>query len=316
MAKIQVRNDRKRGCGWRKPGGTYLVCDAPGSICGKLPLPLEYCPTCGGGIKQARTTLQLLRNPKPFLEQKVCDLENELLVNYIGQGKRRLSLPIPKCQTCALSGETPGQVWVLFVGEKFYRGPTEFLKESALMGVSRRITALPKNFKIGEDWVWLVHRKALEIRLPDDESKELTEYQKRLKDQIEQELASDIPPSNVLYIPGVFSVMRPTACEYVVKGTEEESEIEEKIAKGITPVKVRRVGETIAMFDEADQEAIDHEIDKLVQDTALPETARKEIQLRQLAALREKAETDGDADALKRIKRLEKELGKHGKAKE
>jgi len=52
--EIEVRYESKRGCGWRKPGGLYLMADGPAELCGKLPIPLEICPSCGGGIKLSR----------------------------------------------------------------------------------------------------------------------------------------------------------------------------------------------------------------------------------------------------------------------
>jgi hypothetical protein len=54
-AVIETRYDRKRGCGWRKPGGLYLCADGVGGVCGKLPIPLDICPTCHGGIKFCRS---------------------------------------------------------------------------------------------------------------------------------------------------------------------------------------------------------------------------------------------------------------------
>jgi hypothetical protein len=48
---IENRVEAKRGCGYRKPGGTYLVSDSLGRECGKLPIPLDVCPTCHAGFK-------------------------------------------------------------------------------------------------------------------------------------------------------------------------------------------------------------------------------------------------------------------------
>lgn len=46
--------EAKRGCGYRKVGGLYLVAGKTGAACCKLPLPLTVCPCCGQGIKQTR----------------------------------------------------------------------------------------------------------------------------------------------------------------------------------------------------------------------------------------------------------------------
>lgn len=51
---IQTRYDQQRGCGWRTPGGLYLMAGGVAAPCGKLPLPLTTCPTCSAGVKFAR----------------------------------------------------------------------------------------------------------------------------------------------------------------------------------------------------------------------------------------------------------------------
>ena len=52
--EIQTRFDSKRGCGYRKVGGTYLMGPAPQAACCKLPFALTVCPTCHAGIKPTR----------------------------------------------------------------------------------------------------------------------------------------------------------------------------------------------------------------------------------------------------------------------
>jgi hypothetical protein len=54
MAMINSQIEHKRGCGYRKPGGMYLVSLGIGRDCGKLPIPLTVCPCCGAGIKFSR----------------------------------------------------------------------------------------------------------------------------------------------------------------------------------------------------------------------------------------------------------------------
>ncbi len=49
-----IKNESKRGCGYRKQGGLYLMAGGPSAECGKLPLELTVCPCCGAGIKPAR----------------------------------------------------------------------------------------------------------------------------------------------------------------------------------------------------------------------------------------------------------------------
>lgn len=51
---IETRYDRERDCGWRQPGGLYLVSNGVMARCGRLYLPLTVCHTCGCGIKPTR----------------------------------------------------------------------------------------------------------------------------------------------------------------------------------------------------------------------------------------------------------------------
>ena len=51
---IETRVEKARKCGRRKPGGIYIVSDGELGDCGRLPIPLTSCPTCGGGFHAAR----------------------------------------------------------------------------------------------------------------------------------------------------------------------------------------------------------------------------------------------------------------------
>ena len=46
--------EAKRGCGYRKEGGLYLVGGGLSAPCDRMPYPLDRCKTCGGGIKFTR----------------------------------------------------------------------------------------------------------------------------------------------------------------------------------------------------------------------------------------------------------------------
>lgn len=137
---IVDRYEAPRGCGRRKPGGKYLVSGGPAVDCGRLPLPLDRCPTCGHGIKATRgwTWLDL----KPLTESRAC------------------GAPLKECDSCPLGApDGPTQAGLLWVGSAFYSTPKEFLREASRMGISRRIAQVPKGFEIGRTWVLLAHRK-------------------------------------------------------------------------------------------------------------------------------------------------------------
>jgi hypothetical protein len=201
----EIRIDQKRGCGWRKEGGLYLVGPETGQPCGLLPIPLERCPCCDQGIKPTRGWTWVD-------------------VGLLLKGRECLAADISKpglgpCRFCP--GRTlEGRHGLLWIGEQFYATPEEFLQETRRQGVSRRLTQVPRDFKAGETWVLLAHRKVIPVQ------------------QAVQLDSSPKPEPE--YLPGVFQMFKPTAIEYVTKGTETAEELEALVKRGITPVTVQR----------------------------------------------------------------------------
>lgn len=202
MANIKIiHNESARGCGYRKPGGIYLRGDGLAAPCGKLPLLLHNCPTCSAGIKFARGWTWI--DPRPLFAEVPCYSE---------------------CQRCpANNAHLPSRAGLLWIGREFYSTAAMFELEAEIQGVSRRIAAVPRGFKVGETWVYLAHVAACTV-----EGK----------------------PA-----PGIFRAFRPSAIEYIVKGTETEAELDELEARGLTLVKLVRSIENIpsvptALFDD------------------------------------------------------------------
>lgn len=194
-AIVQV-NHVKRGCGFRdKPGRLYLTSDlAVSKGCGKLPVPLEVCPCCGMGVKPSRTPT--------WLEQP----EN-LWRNLSCTGK-------DNCSICPMSnGYETGGALLIWIGEKFYNNASDFCKEAASIGISRHINHVPRQFKVGETWVLLAHRKAIELN------------------------ALQLSPEPV-YQAGIFGMFRPNRIEITVTGDEPDSVIDGYVKRGLTPVLV------------------------------------------------------------------------------
>jgi len=191
---MEIRHEKPRGCGRRKPGGLYLVAPGDGVPCCKLPFKLDVCPTCRAGIKPSRGWTWV---------------DGDALLGYAA-----CTDPLPRRTPCP-AAQPMGQVGLLWVGEKFYPTPADFTREAADMGISRRIPALPKGFKLGETWVFLAHRKGISMCLE----------------------AEDGTQEEVFY-PAIFRIFKPTAVEYVVRGDETPGELEKLIDRGITPVKV------------------------------------------------------------------------------
>jgi hypothetical protein len=196
--KIQERIEGKRGCGYRKPGGIYLVGPPTGQSCCKLPLPLTVCPCCGAGIKPSRgwtwVDCEKLFGDEPCVSPLQADL----------------------CHCPLYIPSQLGMARLLWIGEKFYKTPDDFLQEANAMGISRRISTVPKGFEPGKTWVLLAHRKGVDLSI----------------------LSSE-PNPEPIWQPAIFSVFRPSAIEYITTGDETEEDLERLAKRGLTPVMVR-----------------------------------------------------------------------------
>ena len=133
--------EAKRGCGYRKVGGLYLVSGRMAASCCKLPIPLTICPCCGAGIKQTRGWTWV--NPELLINAGGC-LENR-------GGACPAANP-------ALLGQRCGLLWI---GRAFYKSVDDFSTEAAALGISRRLTAVPRGFEVGKTWVLLAHPEAV-----------------------------------------------------------------------------------------------------------------------------------------------------------
>jgi len=203
MIKIETQIEGKRGCGYRKPGGLYLIGPPTGQNCCKLPFALTVCPCCGAGIRPARAWTWV-------------DADRLFFPNGPG-----LHSDAPQCK-CPLNdfGQI-GKAGLIWIGEKFYPTPEIFLQEAREMGISRRIGAVPKDFKLGETWVLLAHRKVL--------TEIVTISHPDIREPIEGKKD----------ISAIFSIFRPTAVEYVVKGDETGEDLERIVKRGLTPVTIK-----------------------------------------------------------------------------
>lgn len=188
-ATIRTVVEGPRGCGYRHPGGLYLMAGAPSEPCPKLPINLTVCPTCGGGIKPARSWTWV---------------DGDLLTDPGPHGNDRHSTACPLTDGVGPAG-------LIWVGEGFYPTPGAFLTEAAKLGISRRITTVPRDLEIGKTWVLLAHRRVLPPAHAGGEKR-----------------------------PGIFSLFRPTRIEYVIRGNETDEELERLVARGIEPVRVKR----------------------------------------------------------------------------
>ena len=140
---IKTVYENKRGCGFRKPGGIYLRTDGLSKECGLLPVPLETCSRCGGGIKPSRGFTWI-----------DADLA-------IGSGDCKTYKSNPDhCMDCKIN-TISGRCGLIWIGEKYYPSPQKFLNECKSMGLSRRIKTVPNGFKVGTTPIFVAHRKVI-----------------------------------------------------------------------------------------------------------------------------------------------------------
>lgn len=195
---IRTSVEGKRGCGYRKEGGLYLVSAGMGRYCGALPIELSVCPTCHHGIHSARGWTWI-------------DLSALAAVRGCTKSEG--------CGDCPIADARIQKCGLIWVGGEFYPTPDSFSKEAHSMGISRRISAVPKGFKVGETWVALAHRKAIES---------------------EFKLSNDKPS----YKAAIFHVFQPRAIEYIVKPSDTPEKLEALEERGISLVKVVRQEES------------------------------------------------------------------------
>lgn len=193
---IETRHEAKRGCGYRQPGGLYVVSGGEGVEVKCLPIPLHVCPTCNQGIKPTRSFQWI--NPAVLLPQLVdCRTCHE----RPGPG-------------CLISKALIGKQGLMWIGSKFYT-PQFFMQEARKMGISKRIPAVPKDFKLGEHWIYLGHREAIK--------------------------PADMNDSEATATPGIFTIFKPTAIEYVVNKKDTKKKLKSLEKRGIKLVDVKPV---------------------------------------------------------------------------
>jgi hypothetical protein len=205
----------RRGCGYRKVGGYYLVGGGLSAPCDRMPYPLDRCRTCGGGVKFTRghTWLQ----PDFFPVHELCK-------DY------------SPCPVCAVAPHVDGfgPHLLLWIGRAHY-SPESYLAESHRLGVSRRLSAVPKGLVLGETWVLLAHLDAVP---PASEACTVCNFRE----------GEHLPgaPADVCATyqrpkpsPGIFCAFIPRAVELVLKQSDAtEERVEKERKRGVTVVAV------------------------------------------------------------------------------
>lgn len=211
--------EAKRGCGYRKVGGLYLVGPAMGEPCHRLPWPLGVCPCCGAGIKPTRGFQWIgmrIFEPectRPMVHWHHCE----------------------RCPVCTPSLVPEGRAGMIWIGEQYYKTADEFMLEARMLGISRRISRMPRGFKPGEHYVLLAHRKAIVTK----EARECPNATDPCSTCTAETCTCECHTPRNVYKPGVVAVFKPTRVELILRESEATRERREREAeRGITVVSV------------------------------------------------------------------------------
>lgn len=222
----------RRGCGFRKIGGLYFVGGGRPVFCDRLPIPLEICPVCKHGIKQTRGFTWV------HVEELVGGLHRDCKDDF----------PCPLCMT----PDTLGLAGLLWIGERFYKTVEDFIREANTIGISRRISAIPRGFKVGETWILFAHPKTIPTplncsvcgllmtaRLPEKVIAEKTLTTAAVVERALELYCSKCDKAVRAYRPGIFRVWKPERIEKILpESARGSAETRELLEKGITPVFV------------------------------------------------------------------------------
>lgn len=210
-----MASEAKRGCGYRKVGGLYLVGEYISVPCDRLPFPLDICPVCGAGIKVGRGMTEI--NPLHLFQR-----HNEC---------RDIHHP------CFVCDPTDEPAYIMRVGEKFYPMPEDFINEGIIQGVSKRIAQIPKNFTIGKTVLYLAHINACVAREPVAVQQAMS-----ILDNHEPNQPRLVEAEKVKRVMGIFSAFIPKRIEKIYWQRDiDNMSGEERLAlekRGITPVGV------------------------------------------------------------------------------
>lgn len=202
---VEQRIEGERGCGYRKPGGLYLVGDGPPAVCCRLPFELHIFPTCGQGIKPTRGWTWI--NPRALFKHISIDTE---------QCEKDPFCVLP------LLVNSPSVTFagLLWIGEQHYKTDKAFVDESQLMGISRRIANVPREFELGKTWVFLAHRKT-QFKPP-------------------SAIHTQVDPADFRR-PAIFSFFIPCRIEYVIDpDNDTPAELQKLYNRGITLVEIHK----------------------------------------------------------------------------
>lgn len=215
--EVEIVTEPARGCGYRKPGrsgvGIYLMGTPFGEPCERLPFPLITCPACGAGYRQSRGFTWIepevvfgRMGHQDDLPGIPCRLDAEAGRRPLGNGRigSHAHITCPVCNP-SIAVDSDRRAGLLWVGEKFYSTPDLFSQEADRLGISKKIAHVPHGFKVGETYIYLAHRKAVNPNV-----KEIAAQDRGRDEDLFRDLGA-----------GVFMAFRPTHIDLVIKNPEK-----------------------------------------------------------------------------------------------
>ena len=202
--------EERRACGFRTPGGLYVVGAGEGAPCGKLPGLLTRCELCGAGVKPTRGFQWI--NPVQIFAPVTCWYDprtaDPITPDPLYSERSKACSSCPLYLVDLRVGKKAGLLWA---GERVYSTPDDFNREADSLGVSRRVSSIPKGLKVG-DLCFIAHRKAIPAM-------------------------QGAPP---IY-PGIIRAFRITSLDYIVKGDESDDVLDRHEKRGLRLVRVKRL---------------------------------------------------------------------------
>lgn len=165
-----------------------MVGGGVGEPCERLPIPLVACPWCKRALVSQTRGLQWMGVACAVAGAKPCDPQQ---VHYHDL--------CPLCTTTLMQKAEPKDEFALmWIGAEHYPTPQHWTAEANQMGVSRRLSAIPKRMVLGKTWVLVGHPEAATVTVKVKKEGELAEVEEVRK------------------VPGIFHAFRPSAYELIV----------------------------------------------------------------------------------------------------
>lgn len=232
-----MASEEKRGCGYRKVGGMYLVGDYRSVPCDRLPYPLEICPVCGAGIKAGRGMTKI--NPLHLFGEHTIKRAAEVITG--GYEKPREWQDITErcgCHyPCFMCDPTDDIAFLMRVGEKYYPTPEDFTQEGIRQGFCKRIAQIPHDFEIGQTVIYLAHINACAIREPVAVQQAMTILEGNKSEQ-----ARLVEAEKEKRVMGIFTAFIPHRIEKLFWQSELDAmtykDREQLTKRGITPIGI------------------------------------------------------------------------------